>query len=68
MPAPAHPRLAARLAVDARPRYIIAAEARLSPNTLSGIVTGRVTPTPPQRERIAAALETPVVELFEVAE
>ena len=41
--------LAGAIAADGRAAYIIAAEARVPPNILSGFVSGRVAPTPPKR-------------------
>jgi transcriptional regulator with XRE-family HTH domain len=50
------PGLAAALAVDARPRYIIAALAGMNPNTLGGLVSGRVEPTARHKEALAEVL------------
>ena len=49
-------RLAAALAVDTRTSYLIAALAGLPPNTLSGIVSGRVDFTETHRLRLAEVL------------
>lgn len=68
MGVPAQPRLAARLAVHAEPRYVVAVEARMSPNMLGAIVSGRHRPSPQQCQRIAAALGTTVDELFETVD
>lgn len=65
MPAPAHPRLAARLAMEGIPRYVVAARLGINGNTLGGIISGRLEPTGSQRERIAELLGVPADELFE---
>ena len=56
--------LDAACALDGRPKYLIAAVAMMPPNTLGGIISGRLDPTPEQRSRIAAALGTTVDALF----
>ena len=48
--------LAAELARDGRPKYVIAAEALIAPQLLAKIVGGTVEPTPAQRQRIAQVL------------
>jgi hypothetical protein len=53
---------------DGRRRYVISAAACVTPQLLSGFITGRLTPTAEQRARIAAALSRPEVELFEMAD
>lgn len=65
MPRPATRReLVIAIIDDGRYRYEIAHDAGLSPTLLSGVVTGRVNPTPEQRAAIAAELGRPVGELF----
>jgi len=58
-------RLAARIAIDGRPKYIIAASAGMPPNVLGGILSGRVQPTVSARTRLAAVLGVPVADLFD---
>jgi hypothetical protein len=57
-------RLAMAIAGRGEPSYVIAASARINPTHLSGCVSGRVTPTPAVRARIAEALGVPEHELF----
>lgn len=59
--------LAAAVAIDGRRHYIIAAEAGMSPNTLGGILSGRVIPNTDAMNRLAAVLRVDVADLFEVA-
>ena len=56
--------LAGAIAADGRAAYIIAAEARVPPNILSGFVSGRVAPTSAQANRVAEVLGLTIVELF----
>lgn len=56
--------LAQALAVDDRPRYLIAALAGMPPNHLSMIVTGRQEPTLRQRDAIAQVLGVDSKHLF----
>jgi hypothetical protein len=48
--------LAASIAIDGRPKYLIAAEARIHPSQLAGYISGRTTPTPAEVDRLAAVL------------
>ncbi len=59
-------RLAAAVAADGRPKYIIAAAAGMPANTLGGIISGRVIPTEGAKARIAEALGVTVADIFEV--
>jgi hypothetical protein len=61
-------RLAAAIAEDGRPRYVIAAAARVNSSLIGGIVSGRVRPTKAVRTRIASALARSEHELFADAE
>lgn len=65
MAVPAHPRLAARIAMQGMPHYVIAAAARINPNALGAILSGRIAGTAEQRRRIAEVLDVPVDALFE---
>jgi len=58
--------LAAEIARDGRRRYEIAAQAKMVPGTLSGIVSGAVKPTPSQQRRIAGVLGKFAHELFPI--
>jgi transcriptional regulator with XRE-family HTH domain len=60
-------RLAAAIAVDGRPRYLIAAAAQLNASAFGGVVSGRVVPSAELRRRIAGALRVPEAELFDEA-
>jgi transcriptional regulator with XRE-family HTH domain len=53
---PVHPGLAVAIALSGKPKYLIAAEAGMPPNVLSGINSGRVPLTPDRLARLAAAL------------
>jgi hypothetical protein len=69
LPAPEYPRprnvrLAALIATDGRPKYLIAALAALPPNVLGGIISGRVIPTESAQARLAEVLGTTVADLF----
>ncbi len=48
--------LAVKIAEDGRPKYAIAAAARLNPSTFAGVLSGRVIPTSAVRARIALAV------------
>lgn len=48
--------LAAAIARLGRPKYILAAEARLPGSAISEIVAGRLVPSPEQASRLAAVL------------
>lgn len=61
---PRNRRLAAAVAADPRPVYLIAAEARFAPTTLSQVVGGSKVPSPERCERLAAVLGIPVEQLF----
>lgn len=65
MPVPAHPRLAALIVTQGAPHYVVAARAGINPNTLGGILSGRVTPTSEHRRRLADALGANPGDLFE---
>lgn len=56
--------LAAELARDGRPKYVIAAAALIAPQVLAKIVAGSIEPTPAQRQRIAGALSVDEPKLF----
>ena len=60
-----YPRLKATLAVHPRPSYVVAAEAGMTAQVLSGIVSGRCEPTEAHRRRIAEVLGVDETELFE---
>ena len=64
---PRFPNLAAAIAIDGRPKYLIAAEAGCTPNIISGVLSGRVDPTPAVRERMASALGRDPGDLFVTA-
>lgn len=57
--------LAVAIARDGRPKYLIAAEARIPANVLGGILSGRVQPTAAVKQRLANALSCYVEELFQ---
>ena len=61
---PGQRQLAAAVAVDDRRNYVIAALAGMSPNTLGGIISGRVVPSGSARSRLAEVLGVPEAELF----
>jgi transcriptional regulator with XRE-family HTH domain len=46
------------------PSYVLAAQARIHPNRLSGIVNGRLSPTAAERKRLADLLDMPEEALF----
>jgi hypothetical protein len=56
--------LAVAIARDGRPSYVIAAAAGINQPDFSGIVSGRITPTPARRAAIAAALGVEEADLF----
>lgn len=56
-------RLAASIAIDGRPKYLIAAEARIHPSQLAGYISGRTTPTPAEVQRLANALGVDVADI-----
>lgn len=58
--------LVARVAIDDRPNYRIAADAGMAPQVLGGILSGRIIATADQQARIAAALNESVEALFDV--
>jgi hypothetical protein len=51
-----YPGLAAALAVADRPKYLIAALAGMTPNTLGAIVSGRMEPTTRHKTALAEVL------------
>ncbi len=55
--------LAAAVARDGRPKYLIAAAAGLHPNVLGAAINGRAELTPIQRDRLAEALGVDVAEV-----
>lgn len=69
--APAKPqrntKLAMAIAATGDYLYVVAGRARIGPRLLSGYVRGTEQPTPAVQERIAAALDVQVHEIFEDA-
>jgi hypothetical protein len=61
---PRYPNLAAAIAIDGRPKYLIAAAAGFAPNSVSGIQSGRIDPTPELRRHLAEVLGGSVDDLF----
>ena len=56
--------LAAAIARDGRFRYQISTHARMTAGVMSGIVSGRVTATPSQQQRLADTLGVTVGDIF----
>ena len=59
-----YPHLASVLALDPRPKYLIAALAGIAPNRFGMILSGRVEPTTNECERIAKIVGGDVEHLF----
>jgi transcriptional regulator with XRE-family HTH domain len=49
-------RLAAAIAADGRPKYVVAASVGVNPSTFSGYISGRLDPPPDVRRGIAETL------------
>lgn len=64
MPDSRRTHLAVAIARDGRPKYQISAAARITPGALGGIISGRVTPTPPARTRLSEVLGVAEADLF----
>ena len=64
---PRYPNLAAAIAIDGRPKYVIAADAGCTPNVISEILSGRADPTPETRAKFARALRKDPDVLFTAA-
>ena len=63
-----YPNLAIAVCLDERPQYIIAAAASVHPNTLNGVLKGRIVPTMKVQHKLATALGRAVSELFDPLE
>jgi hypothetical protein len=61
---PRYGTLATAIALDGRPKYVIAGAAGISPNTLAAIISGRQEPNERCRARLAAELGLAAEELF----
>jgi transcriptional regulator with XRE-family HTH domain len=59
-----HSQLAVHIFNDGRPKYLIAAAARMPGQHLSGILSGKIKPSASARARLADVLNTSVADLF----
>ena len=62
---PVQRKLAAHVAIDGRPKYLIAALSGMPANVFAGVLSGREPLTPDRRARIAATLGCTEADLVE---